>query len=113
MVGSRIKPTTYESRITPSGNQPNANRFNLSQIRPQDLGDKQAFAGVNVISFDATMAIVSPLLGLRPCRSGLLWTLNFPNPGMEISSPLATASTKIANTPATNCFAAALEMPWA
>ena len=35
---------------------------------------------------EAAILIFSPLAGLRPSRSGVSLTLNFPNPGSEISS---------------------------
>jgi hypothetical protein len=52
-----------------------------------DLADEK------VSFFDAAILIFSPLAGLRPSRSGVALTLNFPNPGSDTSTPLAAAST--------------------
>ena len=51
-----------------------------------DLADEK------VSFFDAAILIFSPFAGLRPSRSGVALTLNFPNPGSETSAPLAAAS---------------------
>src|SRR5208283_4747342 len=50
-----------------------------------------ALAGEQVSFREAAILIFSPLVGLRPSRSGVSLTLNFPNPGSEISSPFAAA----------------------
>jgi hypothetical protein len=51
-----------------------------------DLADEK-------VSFlDAAILIFSPFAGLRPSRSGVALTLNFPNPGSDTSAPLAAAS---------------------
>ena len=52
-----------------------------------DLADEK------VSFFDAAILIFSPFAGLRPSRSGVALTLNFPNPGSDTSAPLAAAST--------------------
>src|SRR5271157_6045191 len=61
-----------------------AQRFRRSLT---DLPDEK------VSFFDAAILIFSPLAGLRPSRSGVALTLNFPNPGSDTSAPLAAAST--------------------
>jgi len=62
---------------------------------------------------EAAMVMAAPVAGLRPSRAGLLLTLNFPNPGIETSSPLAAASAMAAKTPSTIFLASALVTPWA
>src|ERR1700730_12403835 len=61
-----------------------AQRFRRSLT---DLADeKESF-------FDAAILIFSPFAGLRPSRSGVALTLNFPKPGSDTSAPLAAEST--------------------
>src|SRR5271166_2818470 len=66
-----------------------AQRFLAQRFRRSltDLPDEK------VSFFDAAILIFSPLAGLRPSRSGVALTLNFPNPGSDTSAPLAAAST--------------------
>ena len=67
-----------------------------------------ALAGVKVSFFDAAILMVAPVEGLRPSRSGVAFTLNFPNPGIDVSVPLAAASAIALKTPSTIDFACAL-----
>src|ERR1700733_13387673 len=60
-----------------------AQRFRRSLT---DLADEK------VSFFDVAILIFSPFAGLRPSRSGVALTLNFPKPGSDTSAPLATAS---------------------
>src|ERR1700733_1041291 len=60
-----------------------AQRFRRSLT---DLADEK------VSFFDAAILIFSPFAGLRPSRSGVALTLNFPKPGSDTSAPLAAAS---------------------
>src|ERR1700733_2980223 len=61
-----------------------AQRFRRSLT---DLADEK------VSFFDAAILIFSPFAGLRPSRSGVALTLNFPKPGSDTSAPLAAEST--------------------
>src|SRR5208283_4608687 len=69
------------------------------------------FAEANVSFFDAAILIFSPLPGLRPSRSGVVLTLNFPKPGSDTSAPLAAASTMSFKMPSTIDLACALLTP--
>ena len=72
-----------------------------------DLADEK------VSFFDAAILIFSPLAGLRPSRSGVALTLNFPNPGSDTSAPLAAASTMSLKMSSTIDLACALLTPCA
>jgi hypothetical protein len=48
-----------------------------------------ALVGEKVSFREVPIFIYSPLVGLRPSRSGVSSTLQFPNPGSEISAPFA------------------------
>ena len=56
--------------------------------RPQPLSASfTAFAGVKLSFLAAAILIVAPVDGLRPSRSGVSFTLNFPKPAMLLSAP--------------------------
>src|SRR5271166_6275218 len=80
-----------------------AQRFRWSLT---DLADEK------VSFFDAAILILSPFAGLRPSRSGVALTLNFPNPGSDTSAPLAAASTMSFKMSSTIDLACALLTPW-
>jgi len=67
-----------------------------------------ALAGEYVSLREAAILIFSPLDGLRPSRSGVSLTLNFPNPGSEISSPFAAALTMVFSMLSTIAWACVL-----
>lgn len=53
-----------------------------------------AFAGEKVSFFEAATLIVAPVEGLRASRSGMSFTLNFPNPARFV---LSTARRRISD----------------
>src|ERR1700733_7124318 len=79
-----------------------AQRFRRSLT---DLADEK------VSFFDAAILIFSPFAGLRPSRSGVALTLNFPKPGSDTSAPLAAASKIFFMTSSTIDLACALLTP--
>ena len=69
------------------------------------------FPALNVGDVDADIETASPVLGLRPVRAGRLLVPKVPNPGSRTSSPSASASPMMANTPSTASLAAPLFTP--
>ena len=69
------------------------------------------FPALNVVDVDADIETASPVLGLRPVRAGRLLVPKVPNPGSRTSSPSASASPMMANTPSTASLAAPLLTP--
>ena len=63
------------------------------------------FPALNVVDVDADIETASPVLGLRPVRVGRLLVPKVPNPGSRTSSPSASASPTMANTPSTASLA--------
>ena len=61
--------------------------------------------------FPKPSGTASPVLGLRPVRAGRLLVPKIPNPGSRTSSPSASASPMVANTPSTASLAALLLSP--
>src|SRR5580704_11776681 len=72
-----------------------------------------ALAGEYVSFREAAILTFSPLVGLRPSRSGVSLTLNFPNPGSEISSPFAAAPMMLFSMLSTIAWACDLLTPCA
>ncbi len=69
------------------------------------------FPALNVGDVDADIETASPVLRLRPVRAGRLLVPKVPNPGSRTSSPSASNSQMIANTPSTASLAAPLPSP--
>jgi hypothetical protein len=69
------------------------------------------FAGLKPSFRDAAISIVSPVLGLRPCRAALSLTLNLPKLGKLASSPFLAASTMEAKTASTAFLAVLASTP--
>ena len=69
------------------------------------------FPALKVGNLDADIETASPVPGLRPVRAGRLLVPKVPNPGTGTSSPSASASPMIANTPSTASLATALLRP--
>lgn len=64
----------------------------------------RALAGEKDSFFAAATVIVAPVDGLRPSRSGVSLTLNFPKPGIEVSVPDTAEAVMAAKTASTIAF---------
>jgi hypothetical protein len=84
---SPLKRRRTSARIVERGPALGSSSPQLFRRSLTDLADEK------VSFFDAAILIFSPFAGLRPSRSGVALTLNFPNPGSDTSAPLAAAPT--------------------
>lgn len=66
-----------------------------------------ALPALNAGVFEAAISMLSPVLGLRPCRAARVLAVKLPKPAMETCSPRASASAMAAKTALTARFAVA------
>ena len=82
----------------------------LVRRRPIRVPRREASCpALNEGAFEAAIAMLSPVRGLRPWRAPRIFVVNVPNPGMATLSSLVSASLIAENTASTTADASALE----
>ena len=70
---------------------------------------RRVLPALNEGAFEAAIAMLSPVRGLRPWRAPRIFVANVPNPGMATLSSLVSASLMAENTVSTTADACALD----